>query len=45
MTTRRKQNALSAAVVRALMIPGTYSDGNGLTLRWNQEEPNTGSSG
>ena len=33
MTTRRKQNALSAAVVRALMIPGTYSDGNGLTLR------------
>ena len=33
MTTRRKQSALSAAVVRTIMIPGTYSDGNGLTLR------------
>ncbi len=33
MTTRRKQNSLSAAMVRTIMIPGTYSDGNGLTLR------------
>ena len=33
MTAKRKQNALSAAVVRTIMIPGTYSDGNGLTLR------------
>ena len=33
MTAKRKQNALSTAVVRTIMIPGTYSDGNGLTLR------------
>ena len=33
MTTRRKQNGLSAAVVRTITIPGTYSDGNGLTMR------------
>ena len=33
MTTKRRQNALSAAVVRTITIPGTYSDGNGLTLR------------
>ena len=33
MTIRRYKNALSAAVVRTIMIPGTYSDGNGLTLR------------
>ncbi len=33
MTTKRKQNALSPAMVRTVSIPGTYSDGNGLTLR------------
>ena len=33
MTTKRKQNALSAAMVRTVTTPGTYSDGNGLTLR------------
>ena len=33
MTTKRKQNALSPAMVRTVSTPGTYSDGNGLTLR------------
>ena len=33
MTGKRKQQALSAALVRTVISPGMYADGNGLNLR------------